>query len=370
MSVVPRFSKHLKNSLIRGGVVDETLLRRRVDQYYLPIYLNLRERVKIHQNEADGPHFVGISAPQGCGKTTLVDFMADLFAEEGKKCAVMSLDDFYLTHADQTALADAHPSNPLLEFRGNAGSHDMELISTTLDSLRSGKPAKPSQESILVPRYDKSKFGGRGDRAPESDWLPIAPGKVDVVLFEGWMLGFHPLARGAAAALESSASASVSTGSVASSTTVTDMKGIAAVDSLLSAGERERETAGAGEQESIFGYGDLHRSMDSWLVLQLKQTQQVFEWRLDAERAQGNGLSEQQVKDFVARFMPAYEAYLPGLYSSGEKETADGAGAGGTFLGGPQRRKNVTEDDILRVEIGADRLPTSPVPFPTGYESP
>jgi len=45
----------------------------------------------------------------------------------------------------------------------------------------------------------------------------------------------------------------------------------------------------------------------------------VFKWRLEAEeamRAGGKpGMSDAQIADFVARFMPAYKAYLPYLYA-------------------------------------------------------
>jgi D-glycerate 3-kinase len=45
-------------------------------------------------------------------------------------------------------------------------------------------------------RYDKSAYSGRGDRAPPSAW-PSVKGPVEVVLFEGWMSGFAPLAEDA-----------------------------------------------------------------------------------------------------------------------------------------------------------------------------
>lgn len=44
---------------------------------------------------------------------------------------------------------------------------------------------------VAIPRYDKSQQGGRGDRAPKEAW-PVKRGPLDVVLFEGWMLGFSP----------------------------------------------------------------------------------------------------------------------------------------------------------------------------------
>jgi hypothetical protein len=35
----------------------------------------------------------------------------------------------------------------------------------------------------------------------------------------------------------------------------------------------------------------------------------------------GDGLNDQEVADFVDRFMPAYKLYLPTLYSSGPQKT-------------------------------------------------
>ena len=42
---------------------------------------------------------------QGCGKTTLVEELEALFEHEGVRTASVSIDDFYLTFADQQALA-------------------------------------------------------------------------------------------------------------------------------------------------------------------------------------------------------------------------------------------------------------------------
>ena len=74
-------------------------------------------------------------------------------------------------------------------MRGQAGTHDIELAHQTLKQLKSA--TSESSEVGLV-RYDKSSNEGRGDRAPASKWQQVK-GKVDVVLFEGWMLGFKPL---------------------------------------------------------------------------------------------------------------------------------------------------------------------------------
>lgn len=58
-----------------------------------------------------------------------------MFREDGVSCAVMSLDDFYKTKTDQDSLAAAYPANPMLRFRGNAGSHDLPLLAKTLSAL-------------------------------------------------------------------------------------------------------------------------------------------------------------------------------------------------------------------------------------------
>lgn len=49
------------------------------------------------------------------------------------------------------------------------------------------------REALLrVPRYDKSARGGKGDRAPEAEWSVVST-PPDIVLLEGWMLGFEAL---------------------------------------------------------------------------------------------------------------------------------------------------------------------------------
>ncbi len=44
---------------------------------------------------------LGISAPQGCGKSTIVEQLEALFNWLGVGAAAVSIDDFYLTNADQ-----------------------------------------------------------------------------------------------------------------------------------------------------------------------------------------------------------------------------------------------------------------------------
>lgn len=112
----------------------------------------------------------------------------------------------------QDALAARYPANPLLQVRGNAGTHDLPLALRTirrLTSFNSGKKVAPmlaavdsdvegedkqkGKEAVVrVPRYDKSAREGKGDRAPEAEWSVVSE-PPDIVLLEGWMLGFEAL---------------------------------------------------------------------------------------------------------------------------------------------------------------------------------
>jgi D-glycerate 3-kinase len=249
----------------------------RIFDLYLPIYFWCRAQVRAaraaHPDRAVG---IGLSAPQGCGKTTLVNLLTARFAADGLSCAAVSFDDFYLTGADQDALAAAHPDNPLLQVRGNAGTHDLDLGTSTIDALLRRDPA-----GVAVPRYDKSQRGGRGDRAPAAAWSTQAT-PADVVLLEGWMAGFSPVAAADVAALGE--------------------PGLDRVNELL------------GQ------YAAWHDRMSAWAVLGVDDANHVFRWRLEAEQAMAAagrpGMDDDAVRDFVSRYMPAYRAYLPGLYTA------------------------------------------------------
>jgi len=68
-------------------------------------------------------------------------------------------------------------------------------------------------------------------------------------------------------------------------------------------------------------FHSVHSMFDAWLVMALEDIQYVYDWRLDAEHKMARlgkpGMSDEQVKDFVDRFMPAYMHYCPALHSVG-----------------------------------------------------
>ena len=68
----------------------------------------------------------------------------------------------------------------------------------------------------------------------------------------------------------------------------------------------------------------------------------VYQWRLQAERNMKIGLTDEQIADFVSRFMPAYLAYLPALYTTG-----------------PQRRIFPAPVPVLKITVDIDRFPIS-----------
>ena len=137
-------------------------------------------------------------------------------------------------------------------------------------------------EVMQLPRYDKAAHSGKGDRAPQTSW-PQVTGPVDIVLFEGWMLGFTAKGPRVAAVVELP---------------------LGAVDQYLDA------------YREIW---DTH--VHSWLVVAVENPHWVFKWRQEAEAqlraTAGAGMTDAEVEAFVERYMPAYTAYLPALYESG-----------------------------------------------------
>jgi len=254
---------------ITGQQLPESFLHT-AHHYYWP----LAKRIAEHSYQADRTLVIGINGAQGTGKSTLAEFLGIMLqAGSNIKCAVLSLDDIYLTRKERQVLAnDIHP---LLRTRGVPGTHDVQLGVNTISQLIHARAG----ESVLIPLFDKSE----DDRAPEKDW-DTYPGGADVVLFEGWCVGARPEPETALLdpvnALEQSEDS--------------DGRWRRYVNDTL-----------ADKYQQLFGL------IDCLVMLRAPSMQCVFEWRWLQEqklaatkKGHGRGLMDQQQ---VQRFMQHYE---------------------------------------------------------------
>jgi D-glycerate 3-kinase len=212
------------------------------------------------------PFVVGLSGPQGCGKSTVAMAVVTSLSRVGLRATAVSIDDFYLTRDEQRALAVRHAGNRYLEHRGYPGTHDVGLGARTIDALASLGPGV----EMAVPTYDKSAHAGRGDRAHESRWRRVV-GPLDVVLVEGWMLGFSPVHP-------------------------------ATLEPELRA-----------PNDFLGDYSQWTARLDALIVLEAPSLDAIVAWRIDAERARRErgepALSDTDARDYIERFLPAYRAW-------------------------------------------------------------
>ena len=255
---------------------------------------------RLARRRPRGPFVVGINGPQGSGKSTLVAQLVARFRGAGLSAAGVSVDDFYLTHARQSALAAANPGNPFLEHRGYPGTHDVPFGAAVLDALSSSEAI-----GVAVPAYDKSAHGGRGDREAPDRWPQVST-PLDVLFVEGWLLGFQ------------------------------------AVPEIELPDDRLR-----GPNAALVAYAAWERHLNAFVQLVALLPAHIVAWRVDAERARRNSgapaLSDAEARDYITRFLPAYALWGPPLRSR-----LDLPGA--------------TMGDVLRVELSADRTPLRVVP--------
>jgi D-glycerate 3-kinase len=211
-----------------------------IEELHVPL---ARRIVARAARRADRPWIVGLCGPQGSGKSTLVASLRHLLEELGRRVAVLSLDDLYLTRAQRSVLAQR--VHPLLQIRGVPGTHDVPLGLEVLAQLRTAA-------EVVLPAFDKA----RDERCPPQQWPRVA-GPVDVLLFEGWCVGARP-------------------------------ESPAALATPLNALERAEDPRGiwrhyvndalAGEYQRLFAL------LDELLLLQVADFSQVYAWRLEQER--------------------------------------------------------------------------------------
>jgi D-glycerate 3-kinase len=140
------------------------------------------------------PLFVAVQGPQGSGKTFLTTRLQEALTSppHSLSVVVLSIDDLYLPHDQLVAVAQAYPENRLLHGRGQPGTHDVKLGTEILTRLKRMNEDVEAGEVIHIPKFDKSLHGGEGDRVQEGNSVK---GPVDVIILEGWCVGFYPSSR-------------------------------------------------------------------------------------------------------------------------------------------------------------------------------
>jgi len=142
---------------------------------WLPLAIQIADRHKQKKQ----PFVQGFLGGQGTGKTTLTAVLTLILSHLGYRTIGLSLDDLYLTYRDRQLLQS---QDPRLARRGPPGTHDLKLGLDVLTQLKQGN------QTVEIPRFDKSQWNGAGDRT-QSDVISNA----DIVLFEGWFVGVRPI---------------------------------------------------------------------------------------------------------------------------------------------------------------------------------
>ncbi|GAA5980661.1 hypothetical protein JCM11641_000167 [Rhodosporidiobolus odoratus] len=257
------------------------------------------------------PLVLGLQGPQGSGKSYLASLLPSTLSSPtygSLRTVTLSLDDLYLPHSGLTDLASSHPANALLKGRGQAGTHEIALGLDVLRQLKQG-----GEGPVEVPVFEKSLHAGEGDRLPKEEWVKVNnPEAVDVVVLEGWMLGFRPCPSPSLPELYSAAK---------SSPEGDDTKKLLSIDycppfflqhSLQDLQQVER---------FLEDYDKLWKEVDIVVQIRPEKMGYVWEWRLEQEHNMkakngGIGMTDDQVKQFISRYMPGYELWLQGLSST------------------------------------------------------
>jgi D-glycerate 3-kinase len=230
------------------------------------------------------------------------------------RTAAFSLDDLYLPHEGLVRLSDANPGNKLLAGRGLPGSHDIDLGKTVLGSLHNINQTIGTANTVCLPIFDKSLFGGEGDRSIRS--VPVQ-GPLDVVLFEGWSVGFCPLEEQELALRYSSAQQEYQ----ATPRKIDPPAFLRhSLQDLLMVNRLLERTADS-----------LWRFFTVFVQLELALLSQIYYWRLEQEHAMmlqngGIGMTDEQVRVFVDRYLPGYELWMDGIQTGRYAEQWQGRG--------------------------------------------
>ncbi|ORY60758.1 P-loop containing nucleoside triphosphate hydrolase protein [Pseudomassariella vexata] len=253
-------------------------------------------------NKPQKPFILGLSGMQGSGKSTWAQSLANtLRTSHDLKVVVLSLDDLYHTHENLVKIREGNEGNELFRNRDQPGTHDELLAEKFFGEVLEGREFK-------VPRFEKSLFNGEGDRAPEAEWeVVVGQPAVDVLIFEGWCVGFQALDDDK---LEEKwkAARQVKMNNISEEEKRTRMLRTHALEHVRVINENLRRY-----NETFMG----PECFDYMVHLDTDALGNVYKWRIQQEEALSSaretGMSDEQVVDFVKVYMPAYELYLDRL---------------------------------------------------------
>lgn len=257
----------------------------------------LLPKIKKQHETSSKPIVLGITGLQGSGKSTWAGKIVEMLTTEHDLYTItVSLDDFYKTHDGLVSQRDQDSSNGLYRVRGQPGTHDEQLAARFFADLESHGGG--GSRELKIPSFDKSLFNGEGDRAPESTWHSV-PRKPDVVVFEGWCLGFQALPSSAVAEKHSLA-----------------VQGKLAVNTPAQHQLAHLLEVNANLERYCAAFMGA-RHFDFFVHIDTRDLRNVYVWRLEQEHkmiaAKGSGMSDGQVKAFIDGYMPSYEVYLDAL---------------------------------------------------------
>ncbi|KAI0104035.1 P-loop containing nucleoside triphosphate hydrolase protein [Nemania sp. FL0031] len=283
--------------------------------------------IQAHREHAqDGygtrrPFVLGLSGLQGSGKSTWAGSLAKVLSDcHNLRTIVLSLDDLYLPHDNLVQLREANPNNNLYRNRGQPGTHDEVLAKQFFNDLLSGR-------DVALPNFDKSKFNGEGDRVPKNEWEMVrSEPPLDVLVFEGWCVGFQAVPDAELEARWSAARDTVlpSHSDIAERTSMP----LTTVLATYPLGDIKLLNDNLKRYNNSF-MGSRH--FDFLIHLDTNRLANVYCWRIQQEEAlraaKGEGQTDEQVIAFVQVYMPAYELYLERLQTEAFVEKGDTKGA-------------------------------------------
>jgi len=253
-----------------GSNIDEKIFQ----DWYLPViefYINDKKTRKIPT------YVIGIQGAQGSGKTFLASFMKTLFNSLGYATESVSIDDFYKSNSARIKLARTYKNNPFYQIpRGMPGTHRYGKLLEIIKKAKAGEP-------FSIPRFDKSRYSGRGEVLKTSTHIT---NRLKFFIVEGWCVNI-PYVR--------------------------DRKFLATIkrSNYVNAIFNELDPR-KQHYKIVMGYikkyQHIWKSIDNKTLLVGKNIQFIRDWRAEQEEElrhiTGEGMSDEEIGDFVKPFIP------------------------------------------------------------------